>query len=87
MPSSEQQVVDAVPKQLYIGGQWRDGSGGGTIDVEDPATGQTLCAVADGTPEDAEAALAAADGGPGRVGGHAAERAQPDPPGRVRAAE
>ena len=30
--------------------------------MEDPATGETLCAVADGTPEDAEAALAAADG-------------------------
>ena len=62
MASSEQQVIDAVPKQLSIGGEWRDGSRGGTIDVEDPATGETLCAVADGTPEDAEAALAAADG-------------------------
>ncbi len=62
MASTEQQVVDAVPKQLYIGGQWRDGTGGGTIDVEDPSTGEVLCAVADGTPEDAEAALAAADG-------------------------
>jgi succinate-semialdehyde dehydrogenase/glutarate-semialdehyde dehydrogenase len=61
MASTEQQVVEAVPKQLYIGGQWRDGTGGGTIDVEDPATGETLCTVADATPEDAEAALAAAD--------------------------
>ena len=61
MASTEQQVVDAVPKQLFIGGQWRDGAGGETIDVEDPSTGETLCAVADGTPEDAEAALAAAD--------------------------
>ncbi|HEY8466848.1 MAG TPA: NAD-dependent succinate-semialdehyde dehydrogenase [Solirubrobacterales bacterium] len=58
--TSETAVVDAVPKQLYIGGEWRDASGGGTLPVEDPATGETLCEVADATPEDAEAALDAA---------------------------
>jgi len=58
--TQEQQVVDDVPKQLYIGGEWRDGSGGETIDVEDPATGEVLCQVADATPGDAEAALSAA---------------------------
>ncbi|MGI8750026.1 MAG: NAD-dependent succinate-semialdehyde dehydrogenase [Thermoleophilaceae bacterium] len=58
--TQEQQVVDDVPKQLYIGGEWRDGAGGETIDVEDPATGEVLCQVADATPEDAEEALAAA---------------------------
>jgi succinate-semialdehyde dehydrogenase/glutarate-semialdehyde dehydrogenase len=58
--TSEQSVVDAVPKQLYIGGEWRDGAEGATIDVEDPATGETLCQVADATPEDAMDALAAA---------------------------
>jgi succinate-semialdehyde dehydrogenase/glutarate-semialdehyde dehydrogenase len=57
--SSEQTVVDSVPHQLYIGGEWRDG-GGGTIAVEDPATGETLCEVADATAEDADAALQAA---------------------------
>ena len=57
--SSEQSVVDAVPHQLYIGGAWRDGAAG-TIPVEDPATGETLCEVADATPEDADAALQAA---------------------------
>jgi succinate-semialdehyde dehydrogenase / glutarate-semialdehyde dehydrogenase len=57
--SSEQTVVDAVPHQLYIAGEWRDG-GGGTLPVEDPATGETLCDVADATPADADAALAAA---------------------------
>src|SRR5438552_3868428 len=55
----EQQVLDQVPKQLYIGGQWRDGSKG-TIAVEDPATGETLCDVADASSEDAKAALDAA---------------------------
>jgi succinate-semialdehyde dehydrogenase/glutarate-semialdehyde dehydrogenase len=56
----EQQVVDAVPKQLYVGGRWRDASGGGRLGVEDPATGETLCEVADATPDDAKAALGAA---------------------------
>jgi succinate-semialdehyde dehydrogenase/glutarate-semialdehyde dehydrogenase len=56
----EQSVVSAVPKQLFIGGEWRDGSGGRTLDVQDPATGDVLCGVADGTPDDAKAALDAA---------------------------
>jgi succinate-semialdehyde dehydrogenase/glutarate-semialdehyde dehydrogenase len=53
-------VVEAVPKQLLIGGQWRDAAGGRTFGVEDPATGETLCEIADATPEDALAALDAA---------------------------
>ena len=56
----EQSVIDEVAKQLYIGGEWRDASGGATLSIEDPATGETLCEVADGTPEDAIAALDAA---------------------------
>ncbi len=59
--TSERAVVDGVRKQLYIGGEWRDG-GGGTLAVEDPSTGEALCEVADGTPEDATAALDAAVG-------------------------
>jgi succinate-semialdehyde dehydrogenase/glutarate-semialdehyde dehydrogenase len=58
--TKEQSVVDTVAKQLYLGGEWRDASGGETLAVEDPATGEDLCQVADGTPEDARAALDAA---------------------------
>src|ERR671936_979145 len=58
--TAEQEVVGAVRPQLYIGGEWRDGGDGGTIAVEDPATGETLVEVADATVEDAKAALAAA---------------------------
>jgi succinate-semialdehyde dehydrogenase/glutarate-semialdehyde dehydrogenase len=62
--SQEQQVVDQVPKQLYIAGEWRDGAKG-TITVEDPSTGQPLCEVADASVDDARAALdAAVDAGP-----------------------
>jgi succinate-semialdehyde dehydrogenase/glutarate-semialdehyde dehydrogenase len=59
--SKEQEVVDNVPKQLYIGGEWRDAQEGATLDVEDPATGETIASIADATPDDAMAALAAAD--------------------------
>ncbi len=57
----ESAVVDAVAKQLLIGGKWRPAGQDGTFDVEDPSTGHTLCSAADATPEDALAALAAAD--------------------------
>src|SRR3954470_16753620 len=55
--TKEQGVVDNVAKQLFIGGEWRDASGGDTLAVEDPATGEPLCEIADGTEEDAKAAL------------------------------
>jgi succinate-semialdehyde dehydrogenase / glutarate-semialdehyde dehydrogenase len=58
--TAEQEIVGAVKPQLYIGGEWRDGGDGGTIEVEDPATGETLTEVADATVEDAKAALGAA---------------------------
>ena len=59
--TSEQSLLETIPNQLLIGGAWRDASGGATLAVEDPATGETLVQVADATPEDALAALAAAD--------------------------
>jgi succinate-semialdehyde dehydrogenase/glutarate-semialdehyde dehydrogenase len=58
--TNEQAVVGAVPPRLFIGGQWRDAAAGGTFPVEDPATGETLCEVADARPEDGVAALDAA---------------------------
>jgi succinate-semialdehyde dehydrogenase / glutarate-semialdehyde dehydrogenase len=57
--SQEQQVVESVPKQLYIAGEWRDGAKG-TLTVEDPSTGEALAEVADASADDAKAALDAA---------------------------
>ena len=48
----EQKVIDGVRKQLYIGGQWRGGAEDGTLPVEDPSTGETLCEIADATPRE-----------------------------------
>jgi succinate-semialdehyde dehydrogenase/glutarate-semialdehyde dehydrogenase len=53
----ESAVVEQTPTQLYIGGEWRDASGGETLGVEDPSTGDTLVEVADATADDAKAAL------------------------------
>jgi succinate-semialdehyde dehydrogenase/glutarate-semialdehyde dehydrogenase len=58
--TEQQAVVDTVPKELYIGGEWRPASGGERFAVEDPATGEALCEIADATPDDAVAALDAA---------------------------
>jgi len=58
--TAERQVIDRVEKRLYVDGEWRDAAGGDTLEVEDPATGEALCEVADGTPDDAMAALDAA---------------------------
>jgi succinate-semialdehyde dehydrogenase/glutarate-semialdehyde dehydrogenase len=49
-----------VPTGLYIGGEWRPASEGGTLTVEDPSTGKPLVEVADATPQDALDALGAA---------------------------
>jgi len=58
--AAEKKVVEATPNQLYIGGEWVDGTGRATLDVEDPSTGDAIGSVADATPEDALSALEAA---------------------------
>jgi succinate-semialdehyde dehydrogenase / glutarate-semialdehyde dehydrogenase len=56
----ERAVLERVPTELYIGGEWRGASGSGTLAVEDPATAEPLVEVADAQVEDAMAALRAA---------------------------
>ncbi|HUA11479.1 MAG TPA: NAD-dependent succinate-semialdehyde dehydrogenase [Solirubrobacteraceae bacterium] len=71
----EQAVLERVPRELLIGGEWRPASGGGTLTVEDPATGEGLVDVADAQPQDALDALSAA---------HAAQQAWGEHPPRER---
>jgi succinate-semialdehyde dehydrogenase / glutarate-semialdehyde dehydrogenase len=59
----EREVLAGVPTNLLIGGEWRPASGGGTVAVEDPATGLEIARIADGTAEDARAAMDAAAAG------------------------
>ncbi|MDP8958202.1 MAG: NAD-dependent succinate-semialdehyde dehydrogenase [Actinomycetota bacterium] len=56
----EQELVEGVPNHLFVGGEWREAASGATLAVEDPATGEVLCRVADAGPEDGMAALDAA---------------------------
>src|SRR5436309_2333536 len=60
--TNEQHVLDSIPTQLYIGGEWVDGAEGETIAVEDPSTEETLIEVASGNKDDAFKALDAAVG-------------------------
>jgi succinate-semialdehyde dehydrogenase / glutarate-semialdehyde dehydrogenase len=57
---AERAVLERVPTGLFIGGEWREATGGGTLPVEDPSTEQTLVEVADAQVQDALAALGAA---------------------------
>jgi succinate-semialdehyde dehydrogenase/glutarate-semialdehyde dehydrogenase len=68
---TERAVLENVPTDLLIAGEWRAASGGGRLGVEDPATAEKLIEVADATPEDALAALGAAAGKQAEWAAHA----------------
>ena len=46
--------------QLWIDGGWRASKGGSQLAIENPANGETIASVPDGTPEDVDAAVQAA---------------------------
>jgi succinate-semialdehyde dehydrogenase / glutarate-semialdehyde dehydrogenase len=58
-------VID-ISKRLFIGGAWLDAVEGATMPVDDPATGEVICHVADAGPKDAllaeDAAVRAQEG-------------------------
>ncbi|MBW9110480.1 NAD-dependent succinate-semialdehyde dehydrogenase [Microbacterium trichothecenolyticum] len=56
----ESELLASVPDGLLIGGQWRAASGGKTLKVYDPATGEVVKEIANASPEDGKAALDAA---------------------------
>ncbi len=56
----ETELLEGVPDGLFIGGEWLSGSGGGTLSVHDPATGNVIKRVADATVDDGRAAIDAA---------------------------
>jgi succinate-semialdehyde dehydrogenase/glutarate-semialdehyde dehydrogenase len=53
-------LPDPARRGLFIAGQWCEASDGGTFGVVDPATGDELCQIADGTGADGLRALSAA---------------------------
>ena len=68
---TEAEVLASVHKELLIGGVWRPAEGGASIAVEDPATGEKLCEIADASAADAVAALDAAASAQQTWGTHA----------------
>ncbi len=59
LSAAEREVVSSVPTGLFIRGEWVTAAGG-TLAVEDPATGTVIAQVSDGGPAEALAALDAA---------------------------
>ncbi|MGI8329231.1 NAD-dependent succinate-semialdehyde dehydrogenase [Actinomadura scrupuli] len=53
-------MVGWFPHDLFVGGAWRPSADAGRLDVLDPATGDKIASVADGTVEDGVAAVDAA---------------------------
>jgi succinate-semialdehyde dehydrogenase / glutarate-semialdehyde dehydrogenase len=60
LAAREAGVVQAVQGGLFIGGQWREATGGARIGVDDPSTTEVIASVADATVADGKAALDAA---------------------------
>lgn len=58
--ADEKRVLDLVPTQLYINGEWREASDQKTFDVFDPATGKLLKTISDASYEDGQLAISAA---------------------------
>ena len=55
-----EKLIKAVPKQLFIGGQWVESEDGTVIDVVDPAIEEVIARVASATTDDATRAVDAA---------------------------
>ena len=53
-------IIEKLNTGLFINGQWRDAEGGRTLEVRNPATGQVITTIADGSEADALDAIHAA---------------------------
>ena len=56
----ESALLESVPNQLLIGGEWVDAAEGATLDVRDPSTGLVIRSIAAASVEDGARALDAA---------------------------
>ncbi len=60
MNTARKDPMTGTPTQLFVGGAWTDAADGAVMPVDDPATGEILCHVADAGPKDARLAQDAA---------------------------
>ena len=54
------ELIERVPKQIFLAGRWRDAADGSTFGVQDPGNEQRLCEVADTQDTDVREAIGAA---------------------------
>ena len=78
------QIAD-LPLDLFVGGRAVPASDGGRFDVLDPATGEVLASVADGTVDDAMSCVEAASRRGRGLGRDRSARARGGPAPRLRA--
>ncbi|MBT9606864.1 NAD-dependent succinate-semialdehyde dehydrogenase [Microbacterium sp.] len=75
--SRESELLASVPTGLLINGEWRAATGGKTVAVKDPSTGDVIHEIADATVDDGVAAMdAAAEAFPSWAATPARERAE-----------
>jgi len=75
--SRESELLASVPTGLLINGEWRAATGGKTVAVNDPATGEVIHEIADASIDDGVAAMdAAAEAFPSWAATPARERAE-----------
>jgi succinate-semialdehyde dehydrogenase/glutarate-semialdehyde dehydrogenase len=60
MTLSAADALKGAPNTLFIAGRWTSADAGGTLDVEDPATAETIAEVPDAGPDEAVRAMDAA---------------------------
>ena len=78
--TQEQTVIDKVDKRLYIGGEWRDASGGGTLAGRGPVDRRDALRDRRRDPRGRQGRARRRRRDAGRVGRHAAQPALGDPP-------
>ena len=61
---------------MVVGGAWAESESGERFEATSPATGEALGTVPEGTREDAQRAIAAANARPARLGGTVGVRAR-----------
>ena len=72
MPGMKDPVKGTDRYRHFIGGEWVNSTLKEWIEVENPATGETIASVPKGSPEDADRAVQAAWNGAAGLGGAAA---------------
>ena len=81
----EKAAIEGAPRQLFIGGEWRDSATARSSRSTIPSTGETICEIADADARRRPSGDRRRGFGAGRMGAQRSQRAQRDPLARLRA--